>query len=962
MRICTISSVRVKAGLRAFLFFAGIAVCPSVSLASGDAWGPLEAGKCADETGRREMSARLWSEAAGADLARRCEVLTRDVMGRESKPQAPCRMARDAVSEEVYAVGRWLVSDSTCGVELPVSPARGESGALKSAAPLEGYADIHVHQMAHLGFGGSVIWGGAFGDRREVLNPIPEAMKRGHDITDDATNHRIFRTLANAFIGHIFRHGESGSPTFSDWPAHNQMTHQQVYEDWLFRAYQGGMRLMVMLAENSEDMFGRGENSFPLIGKVEFQPVKADGRTGNDMEALEWQIREAHLMQAHVDEKYKGLGKEQGWYRIVRDSAEASKVVGEGRLAVVLGAEIQHLFNCDMDRPACTKETIVEGLNRLEGMGIRYVFPVHHKLNQFGGPARFQPVNNGPVEPCPEYTQPCSAVGLTDLGRFLVEELMARGMMIDTEHLSRKAFDDVVEIAERYRYPLMASHVVPYNLLATDEQTERSRTSGQLKKLLDLGGVVAPLIGTAAREYSGGDAGTTHVPITCNRQDGGSVDQWANAYLYVRNLANGGISGDGGVIAFGSDWNGVAGWPGPRHAEGDPCPKSRLRDGKVIPVEGLVPYPIKLPEGLIPSKIGGSTVLNRLDWPDLNVQWDYNKRGMAHVGMMPEFLENLRVLGLTPADLESLYRSARGVVNLWRRIQASGPAQARGMLRWVPQYLFDVLPEAIEAKSGIRNVTFGTGSVPICRMRDGRKLGYERDNKCHPVQDGALRESSESERTRISAYHAGRCMAVERDSLEAGEKVTQRRCDSMASQLWKLENKGERVRALRNANSGLCLTVGHVPDGSGVGVRQQPCSGAEDQSWQTTRVGNTFQLLSVGYGRCLEVRDQSREEGAELFLTKCSTASNQLWTIEALRQDDYELLQSVAGSVAWYSNSDAVPTNAVVAAANDLGPVCTFENDENILGIAIGGVCSGRSQDGVSQQSKQFKLLVSTFR
>ena len=35
---------------------------------------------------------------------------------------------------------------------------------------------------------------------------------------------------------------------------------------------------------------------------------------------------------------------------------------------------------------------IVEGLNRLEAMGVNYVFPVHHKLNQFAGPATFVPL------------------------------------------------------------------------------------------------------------------------------------------------------------------------------------------------------------------------------------------------------------------------------------------------------------------------------------------------------------------------------------------------------------------------------------------------------------------------------------------------------------------------------------------------------------------------------------------
>src|SRR5215216_6199224 len=231
---------------------------------------------------------------------------------------------------------------------LVTTTAAGQQTRLVSQGPMEGYADIHVHQMANLGFGGSIIWGAAWGPPEEALRGIPANMRRGHNSTEVATHgsHSTFKAVINGFIGDVFRHGEEGYPSFSSWPSTKLWTHQQVYEDWLFRAYQGGLRLMVMLAVNSEDMFGRGENRIPLVGSHVFQEVKAFGRTGNDMEALEWQVREAYRFQDHIDEKYGGKGK--GWYRIVRDPQEASDVIKSGRLAVILGTELQHLFNCDI--------------------------------------------------------------------------------------------------------------------------------------------------------------------------------------------------------------------------------------------------------------------------------------------------------------------------------------------------------------------------------------------------------------------------------------------------------------------------------------------------------------------------------------------------------------------------------------------------------------------------------------
>ena len=143
-------------------------------------------------------------------------------------------------------------------------------------------------------------------------------------------------------------------------------------------------------------------------------------------------------------------------------------MIAGGRMAVILGTELQHLFNCDADRPACTRGTSGEGLDRLEAMGVNYVFPIHHKLNQFGGPQPVQPADQRPHRGL-----------LRDDGGLLghrphaagprssCEELTARGMLIDTEHLSWKAFDDTLSHRRARRYPVLASHVGPFDLKAT---------------------------------------------------------------------------------------------------------------------------------------------------------------------------------------------------------------------------------------------------------------------------------------------------------------------------------------------------------------------------------------------------------------------------------------------------------------------------------------------------------------
>jgi hypothetical protein len=51
--------------------------------------------------------------------------------------------------------------------------------------------------------------------------------------------------------------------------------------------------------------------------------------------------------------------------------------------------------------------------------------------------------------------------------------------------------------------------------------------------------------------------------------------------------------------------------------------------------------------------------------------FDINTDGMAHVGMLPDFLEELKQQGVRPRDLEPLYNSAEGYITLWGRIEST---------------------------------------------------------------------------------------------------------------------------------------------------------------------------------------------------------------------------------------------------------------------------------------------------
>jgi microsomal dipeptidase-like Zn-dependent dipeptidase len=831
---------------------------------------------------------------------------------------------------------RWVkvVPGFKFGAVLALGLLIGSLGSAQQPPPeppakvLYGFADIHVHEMANLGFGGSIIWGND-GGPIAGLGPIPRSMRSGHDATDTATHGTqasvLFHTLVDAYLFDVARHDEDGYPTFNSWPATDRWTHQMAYKDWLYRAYQGGLRLMVMLVVNSEDAFGRGENELPVVRTHVFQSVKAKGRSGNDMEALDWQVREAYRLQEEIDTTSGGPG--QGWYRIVRDPNEARRVITEGKLAVVLGTELQHLFNCDSDRPPCSQETIIEGLNRLQAMGMNYVFPVHHKLNQFGGPARFTPLNNGPKEQCPPYDPPyehdCSAVGLTELGKFLVNELISRGMFIDTEHMSLHTFNDTMDIAEQRHYPVMAGHVVPYDMAAKDDRTERAKTAAQLQRIFNVGGIVAPMPGTSFQNKS-----NEKIQVFCRPHDGGSAEQWANAYLYVLGLA--GKYAD--HVALGSDWNGFAGWPGPQE--------------KCMPKDKQLTYPYYLPAGLQPALGQTSSRMDVMKWPDESRTWDFNKVGAAQVGLEPDLLHAAVKAGLSEADLEPLYNSANAVVEVWAQMRNRKDEQSRHHLFWAPHSPFETMTfDSWREKD--REVHAASGQA-ICRTRKGHKLGYLEGMSCVLVE---APDAVNSDAIEVAAYHDGRCLEGAR---EHDPPVMQRPCKEEARQRWYFRAVVGKLVRIVNSQSGQCLTSKLVAGEDT--MTETPCKAGDlRQQWKPRRRGNTFELIDV-FENCMEVKDQSRNSGAEVRGASCSGASNQLWSVEVLRQNDYELLYQADKDRFDWSNSASDRGYPFPVEVRPQLQICSASAG-SWLGMVYGTQCVGKTYDGEVASTTEFERL-----
>jgi microsomal dipeptidase-like Zn-dependent dipeptidase len=343
----------------------------------------------------------------------------------------------------------------------PVSPSIPPSAYVDPADPLRGYADLHVHMFAHLAHGGTVVAGtpydlncptatngstseGAGGTcpteivpgtggvntalRQDYGTPL-RVVSKGVDVPlvpancdtylnglgsgqDSTINSFVCSNGSDAYVLHG-GHGLNtltgggtndaaasnfGAPVFNGWPQANSTIHQQVYYKWLERAWMGGLRLMTMFAVTNEALCKTNPTLFGADCTDSMTPIDA-------------QLQAAKDFQTWLDNQNGGPGK--GWFQIVTSPGQAKSVIQNGKLAVVLGIEVDNLFNChkgaDVGTPfeatvglpvqygtTCTTAYIDERVQHYYDMGVRHVFPVHNFDNAYGSPAAWQdPINVG---------------------------------------------------------------------------------------------------------------------------------------------------------------------------------------------------------------------------------------------------------------------------------------------------------------------------------------------------------------------------------------------------------------------------------------------------------------------------------------------------------------------------------------------------------------------------------------
>jgi microsomal dipeptidase-like Zn-dependent dipeptidase len=279
-----------------------------------------------------------------------------------------------------------------------------------------------------------------------------------------------------------------------------------------------------------------------------------------------------------------------------------------------------------------------------------------------------------------DYDTTCNSRGLTPEGENLIDMMMDKGMLIDIDHMSNKSLNETLDRADNRDYPLVASHGLFFDLheeiygdlgvqgsgLGQKGRHERLRTRQQLDRMDDNNSLIAimtmddvqidkDLVGqkftkpyTPVYQAFGG-LQMPFISDDCRH----STVSFAQAYSYAVDKME-------GPVTLGTDFNGVAAHIGPRFGP-DACGgrglarethQERVRQDQA---GNRLQYPFTSEFGTFDKQVTGLQT------------YDFNVDGLAHIGLLPDMLADLKQIGFSDAQLEPLLTSANGYIEVWEQ-------------------------------------------------------------------------------------------------------------------------------------------------------------------------------------------------------------------------------------------------------------------------------------------------------
>ena len=227
-------------------------------------------------------------------------------------------------------------------------------------------------------------------------------------------------------------------------------------------------------------------------------------------------------------------------------------------------------------------------------------------------------------------------LGLTEIGKAAIKEMMRLGMIIDVDHMSDHSVSDMLMLANEFNYPVASGHNGMRDGFfedASHKVSENQRTNEQLQNIKSLGGVFGVGIGECT----------------------------AAQYLTNFRIAISDSKMAGGVVMMGSDVNGAVTLPKPRHGPGREGPRSRYA-GNINTYWGKE---VSYAAAGMPLQSSPGSPLKMRKYTFGNKTWDYNTEGVAHIGLYPDYFQDLKNLGMNREERQIFFNAADYFVSMW---------------------------------------------------------------------------------------------------------------------------------------------------------------------------------------------------------------------------------------------------------------------------------------------------------
>jgi hypothetical protein len=271
--------------------------------------------------------------------------------------------------------------------------------------------------------------------------------------------------------------------------------------------------------------------------------------------------------------------------------------------------------------------------------------------------------------------------GLTKLGEWLIEKLIDKGFVIEVDHMSDKTINRTLEIIWEHKYPgVIATHGGITDLEPPDAKTHEQLDIPRMIKVIQLGGLFSAHIGGQPRTSAGpamyGDdycyLDYLGFIINLSKKGPGTIEALDNEnarekYFYYH---------EGKPYMVPTSWY---------NTNDDPTDDLVLGQPMTTDVNGAcsLPLPDQSPQNMVDYDSGGFGVL----YPDLyneravdsskvrfhrqvtgNRTFDVNTDGMAHYGLMPDYIKYRKVQDPN-LQLNAFFRGTEAYLRMLNRVE-----------------------------------------------------------------------------------------------------------------------------------------------------------------------------------------------------------------------------------------------------------------------------------------------------